>query len=80
MSFGGNASLKQLLKQKKDRKLKLDEAREIFGALIKAVRYLHGQNIIHRDIKLENILLDNNQVRLIDLGFATQIGENHYLS
>lgn len=80
MSFGGNTSLKQLLKQKKDRRLKLDEARDIFGSLIKAVRYLHGQNIIHRDIKLENILLDNHQVRLIDLGFATQIGENNYLS
>ena len=39
--------------------------------LIDAVSYIHDQNIAHRDIKLENILLTKSGVvKLIDFGFA----------
>lgn len=33
---------------------------------------MHKQGISHRDIKLENILLDNSlNIKIADLGFAT---------
>lgn len=35
-----------------------------------ALLYLRDLNIIHRDIKLQNILLDNNIYKLSDFGFA----------
>lgn len=38
--------------------------------LLQAVRYLHGLNIGHRDISLENILLNGNSIRLMDFGQA----------
>ena len=36
-----------------------------------AVRYLHEQNITHRDLMLENLLLDQGfEVKICDFGFV----------
>ena len=37
------------------------------------MKYCHGQNIIHRDLKLENVILakkDSYLVKLVDFGIA----------
>ncbi|KAI9311250.1 kinase-like domain-containing protein [Dichotomocladium elegans] len=48
------------------------EAARIFGELCLAVAYLHKHNVCHRDIKLDNVLLDKNgRVKLADFGLAT---------
>ncbi|OLY84390.1 Serine/threonine-protein kinase MARK2 [Smittium mucronatum] len=47
------------------------EARVFFRQIVSAVDYIHRNNIIHRDLKLENVMLDGDQrIRLIDFGFA----------
>eukprot|EP00927_Polykrikos_kofoidii_P035427 TRINITY_DN2998_c0_g1_i2.p1 TRINITY_DN2998_c0_g1~~TRINITY_DN2998_c0_g1_i2.p1 ORF type:complete len:426 (+),score=72.69 TRINITY_DN2998_c0_g1_i2:131-1408(+) len=47
-------------------------AKPIASQVFAALRWLHNLGIAHRDISLENVLLDSNgKVRLIDFGMAT---------
>ncbi|KAF9574463.1 hypothetical protein EC968_006447 [Mortierella alpina] len=47
------------------------DTRHIFVQVCRAVEYLHRNNIVHRDIKSENIMITPNQnVKLIDFGLA----------
>jgi len=49
-------------------------ARDIFLQLVDVVSFLHNSGIAHRDIKLDNILLNENQdIVLIDFEFSTYL-------
>ncbi|KAJ3365756.1 hypothetical protein GGF32_008154 [Allomyces javanicus] len=50
-----------------------DEARRLFAQLVEGVHYMHSKNVVHRDLKLENLLLSSSKdLVIIDFGFANQ--------
>ncbi|XP_005090056.2 serine/threonine-protein kinase 33 [Aplysia californica] len=61
------------------------DTKTVMSSLAEAIKYLHQQGILHRDLKLENILLaeepDENgtiQIKVTDFGLSTQQNNNSY--
>lgn len=57
------------------------QVQRIFAQLVGAVSYVHSRSCVHRDLKLENILLDKQgNVKLVDFGFTREYeGKSSYL-
>ena len=56
---------------KKRRKINEKTAKFLFRQIIQGIKYIHSNKIVHRDIKLENILIDlNNNIKICDFGIG----------
>ena len=64
----------ELLKKTETTKLKEKEVAKIFIQIMSAVAYCHEKGIVHRDLKLENILFETEEpdspIKIIDFGFS----------
>lgn len=67
-----NQSLNEMIKRRK--RLTEPEAAMFMRQLLEAVHYLHGNCVIHRDLKLGNLFLDRNlSIKVGDFGLATRL-------
>ncbi|EAS05707.2 Serine/Threonine kinase domain protein (macronuclear) [Tetrahymena thermophila SB210] len=94
MEFAEKGDLNKLILNLKQKEEYLNEKQvlDLFCQLCLAVKYLHDRKYIHRDIKIHNIFLSNeNIVKLGDFGISiqldkseiyakTQLGTPYYLS
>lgn len=77
MEYIDGISLKQYLKQKGGR-LDYAETLQLIRPVISSLATIHNNNLLHRDISPDNIMLSKNgEVKLIDFGAARQFGDDN---
>ena len=64
-----------LLKKRGNPGLPIDEASEYARQACEALQYVHEQQIVHRDVKPQNLILGENGVVLVDFGIARLLDE-----
>jgi serine/threonine protein kinase len=78
MEYCANGELYQYIVQ--NGRLMLPVTRKIFRQLVEGMVYIHARDIAHRDLKLENILLDDEMnAKIIDFGFAHEAAQSSLL-
>eukprot|EP01129_Flabellula_baltica_P014192 TRINITY_DN6746_c0_g2_i1.p1 TRINITY_DN6746_c0_g2~~TRINITY_DN6746_c0_g2_i1.p1 ORF type:complete len:338 (-),score=76.91 TRINITY_DN6746_c0_g2_i1:61-1074(-) len=74
MEFMGSGALVDLLEYYGDIVLTEPQISRITSEILSGLRYLHDNNQIHRDIKSDNILInERGEVKIADFGFAAQL-------
>ncbi|OMJ83878.1 hypothetical protein SteCoe_15105 [Stentor coeruleus] len=72
LEYISGGSLGSYLKKQPNKRLSEEECRGLFKQLVSAIEYIHSQKVTHRDLKLENLLLQEfGAIKIIDFGFST---------
>ena len=79
MEYINGISLLDFIQKQKNHRIDENICKELFYQIVKGILYCQNENICHRDIKLENILIVNKKIiKIIDFGFAIKCNRNEY--
>ncbi|KAL7722753.1 hypothetical protein QTN25_000358 [Entamoeba marina] len=78
MDLVTGGDLYQILRRIEPKQLESHVTKKIMSQLFTALKYLHSHNIIHRDLKLDNILFtgEGTNIKIADFGTGRIVGEN----
>jgi serine/threonine-protein kinase len=76
MPYIEGGSLHQRLER--ERRLPVEQALTIAADVADALGYAHSRGVLHRDVKPENVLLQDGRAVVVDFGLARAIGEANY--
>jgi serine/threonine-protein kinase PknG len=78
MEYVGGRTLKNVVRERREQgqgPLPVDLAIAYMLAVLPAFRYLHDQGLTYNDFKPDNVMLHGGDVKLIDLGAVTRLGD-----
>lgn len=82
MEYASGGDLLHLMKKKG--RLSESQARNIFVQLIRGLKFIHSKRILHRDIKLDNVLLTDNdgelKAKICDFGVSRNVGDGEVIN
>src|SRR3990167_85193 len=69
MELAKSGTLEELLMERENNVIPLNQARYVFVELLQALEYIHSKGIVHGDIKPDNILLtEEGKIKVADFG------------
>ena len=74
MEFVGGPSLRERKNAQETHLLPIDQAIAYILEVLPALGYLHSRGVVYNDLKPDNIIVTEDQVKLIDLGAVSGIG------
>ncbi|MDY3126945.1 MAG: tetratricopeptide repeat protein [Corynebacterium sp.] len=74
MEYVGGPSLRKRRNEQPNHRLPFDIAIAYVLELLPALDYLHSRGVVYNDLKPDNIIVTEDQVKLIDLGAVSGIG------
>lgn len=73
--FAEGGSLKDWLKKTGGKAPSEEKALEMMLGILRGIEHLHSRSVVHRDLKPDNILLQNNFPRITDFGISRIVAE-----
>eukprot|EP01094_Clydonella_sp_ATCC50884_P021778 TRINITY_DN4878_c0_g1_i1.p1 TRINITY_DN4878_c0_g1~~TRINITY_DN4878_c0_g1_i1.p1 ORF type:complete len:628 (+),score=185.30 TRINITY_DN4878_c0_g1_i1:187-2070(+) len=78
MEYAKGGDLLDLIMGSPNGRLAVEEAMRVFAQLVLACEYMHDRGVIHRDLKPDNIFLDErHNVRVGDFGLSVLYNRDH---
>ena len=77
MEYCPCGNLRRILKKSEKNRFSEDKARVYISEIILAIAHMHEHNILYRDLKPDNVLInDDGHIKLTDFGLSKELDED----